>query len=163
MRTFTKKGFSLVELVSVLVVIVILSSIGAVSYTKLTQSTESKVSLTALSALQLEGRRLARDGMFPTSILEDLPELAGYTYVGPAVVASAQQISVLRVSDTVVIYVSGGADGCVGVVDRLVGSSTWAIDTATADLCSANFASGKLLAAPAGGSATMLQQVAMHA
>lgn len=163
MRTFNNKGFSLIELVSVLVVMVVLSSVGALSYTKLKQSTDSRVSLTALSTLQLEGRRLARDGAFPVSILEDLPELAGYTYVGPASVAGAKQISVLRVSSTMVIYVSGGDDGCIGVVDRLIGASTWAIDSTTAALCSANFASGGLLSAPAGGSATMLQRVVMHA
>lgn len=151
------------ELLTVMSVMATLSLVGVVSYTKFTGTTKAKADTVMLGIMQLEGRRLIAEGIFPQDITTRLPALDKYTYIPESMSASVNQVSVFRVTDTVMVYATSGADGCAVVVDRLVGQSSWFLDTSSASLCSAEYASGVALTLPPSGSSTALTRVSFNA
>lgn len=151
------------ELLAVLVIMATLSIVGVVSYTKFAGTTKAKADTVMLSIVQLEVRRLVTEGVFPQDIATSLPVVADYAYVSQSVSPSAGQVSLFRVSDTVMVYTTAGADGCVVVVDRLIGQSSWFIDEFSASLCSAEYSAGVALALPPSGSSTALTRVVLNA
>lgn len=163
MRSNRFKGFSLTELLAVLVVMSILSIVGIISYTKFTDTIKAKADTVLLSIVQLEGRRLVTEGIFPEDVTTRLPIIGNYSYVSKSVPASVNQVSVFRVTDTIMVYATAGADGCAVVVDRLVGRSAWFIDEFSSSFCSAEYAAGVALTRPPSGSSTALTQVRFNA
>lgn len=156
------KGFSLIELLTALVVMSILGTVGVYAYTSFRDKVSFKADIVVLSLMQLEGRRLVQDGIFLVDIETNLPVLGNYAYVPAASVPAARQISVKRVTDTVMLYAVSGADGCAVLVDRLVGQSSWFMDAGNASICSAEFAAGVALALPPSGSGTNFTQVTFN-
>lgn len=163
MRGNRFKGFSLTELLAVMVVMSILGTIGVVSYTRFVDTVKAKADTVLLSIVQLEGRRLVTDGIFPEDVTTRLPTIGNYSYVSRSVPASVNQVSVFRATNTVMVYATSGANGCAVVVDRLVGQSAWFIDEFSSSLCSAEYAAGVALTTPPSGSSTAPTQVSFNA
>lgn len=139
------RGFSLLELAVALALAGLLALVASGSFSYVRERASARSAAPLLLAGQLEVRRAAgTDGTYPADLLTALLGVTRPVFVeGP--VDSLDEVSLSRVASDVVVLAAASGSGCLVLVDRPYGSSTWALaPAASGSACSAS-----ALAAPA--------------
>lgn len=154
------KGFSLVELGIALVLAGLLALIASGSFSYVRQRASARSAAPLLLAGQLEVRRsAASDGTYPSDLLTRLLPVTRPVFVdGPA--DSLDEVSFSRASSAAVVLAAPSGSGCLVLVDRPYGSSTWAFaPSASGSACSAAALSVAALALAHHGTSTSPQEL----
>lgn len=134
MKNFnTHRGFTLFEAGATLAVIAILGGISVASFKSAQENTPSTSNEARLTTIQAAGRSVVAlsASVVPDEIASLIPGTGLKVVNGPSM--SSDQISVAKLSATVVAYAVVNESGCVALVDDISSdTSTWVNDEATA-------------------------------
>lgn len=141
-----RRGFTLLEVVVAMGVLGVLMALAGLTYAAVRAGADRTAAGPNLATVQLESRRyLADSGLtaYPADVVAALqPRLAsGPVSVSTEASSQITEVSVARVSDTVLVLAAGSAGGCLVLVDRLAGPPTWVVDRALSTCTASTLAS----------------------
>lgn len=153
-RRCRRIGFTLLETGITMSILAMLAALSVISYNYIKTGNSRVSAAPLLSTAQSDLRRTAgSDGQYPADVLALLVALPGssISYVA-GVVADSVEVSVYRQSATEVVLAALAGAGCLVLIDRPFGSSTWVLDVDAAADCSASILAVDALALTPSGS-----------